>query len=73
MISMMKTRLGALRCPVAAGVGSGADGAFGGAVAVSWFDQRAQRVFSTAHIVNLIPLSTADNSTGVSAPPERSP
>jgi hypothetical protein len=76
MINMTKIRLGAARCPVAMDavavhVGSGAKAAFGGGTGVSWVQHR--QPVSAARTVSLIPLYTVDNSTGVSAPPERSP
>ena len=81
MISMTKIRLGALRCPVAAHLGSGAEvafgpafgAAFGGGAGVSWAAQRHQSALVSKRPVDLIPPVAAYNTTSVSAPPERSP
>jgi len=73
MISMTKTRLGALRCPVAVSVGSGAKAAFGGGAGASWLAQHRRSVLSIIRIVDLLPPYTADNATSLSAAPERSP
>jgi len=77
MISMTKTRLGALPCPAAVRTGSGAAAAFaaalGGSAGVRWVDQRHQSAFCTARAVDLVPPFIAYNTTSVSAAPERSP
>jgi len=75
MVSMTKTRLGALRCP-AAQMGAGAEVTFGvpfgSDVSAYWLVQHRQPV-RTLSTVELIPPYTVDNTTRVSAPPERSP
>lgn len=73
VISMTKTRLGALRCPVAVQMGSGAKAAFGGGSGARWLEQDRQSAHFAVRTVDLIPPFTAYNSTSVSAGRERSP
>ena len=77
MISMTKTRLGVLPCPSAGQPGAGAKAAFGAGSRVSWLHMSVSRDQS-AFFVRIddpitAPIPTAYNTTGVSAPPERSP
>jgi hypothetical protein len=72
MVSMTKTRLGALRCPVAVSVWAGPSATSGGAGA-SWLAQHRLTLYSAVRTVELIPPYIADSTTRVSAAPERSP
>jgi hypothetical protein len=73
MISMTKTRLGARPCPVVGYVGSGAKAALGGGVGLRWPHRLVSQDQSVLFVRTADQISTVDNSTGLSAPPQRSP
>ena len=73
MISMTKTRLGALPCPDSGHVGSGAKATFGGGAGLRWLRYIVMQDQSVFFVRTADPLSNADNTISLSAPPERSP
>jgi hypothetical protein len=72
MISLM-IHLGALPCPAAGYVGSGVKAMSGRSAGGSWLRSHVSRDKSAFVVRTADPMPTADNSTRLSAPPERSP